>query len=248
MTQSELAGQRALVTGGTRGIGRAIVIAMRAAGATVLALARTEGPDAVGDQDVIRADVRDDLQMATARQEVEDRVGSLDILVVNAGMNIRKPFLELSSTEVSAVLETNLGGALTTIRHFGPMLHAGTDGRLVIMSSLSAQHGMVDRAPYNATKGALASLARSLAVEWGPLGIRVNAVAPGLIRTPLTEQYMADHPDKVAAGIAHTPLARLGDPSDVADVVMFLVSSRSRFVTGQVIHVDGGLSAGSAWW
>ena len=89
---------------------------------------------------------------------------------------------------------------------------------------------------------------RSLAVEWGPHGVTVNAVGPGIIKTPLTMAYMEQHPERVTATIEHTPLGRLGEPEDVAAVVVFLASEQARFITGQTIYVDGGISAGSSWW
>ena len=115
-------------------------------------------------------------------------------------------------------------------------------------SSLTAEHGMNLRAVYGATKGALSALVRALAVEWGPSGVTVNAVGPGIICTPLTQEYIDANPERAAATIAHTPLRRLGNPEDVANVVAFLASDAAGFVTGQTIFVDGGISAGSDWW
>jgi NAD(P)-dependent dehydrogenase (short-subunit alcohol dehydrogenase family) len=118
----------------------------------------------------------------------------------------------------------------------------------VITSSVSAIHGMDLRAAYTATKAGLSGLVRALAIEWGPLGVTVNAVGPGVIETPLTKAYMEEHPERVEATVANTPLRRVGQPEDVADVVLFLASDAARFMTGQTVFVDGGLSAGSAWW
>ena len=104
------------------------------------------------------------------------------------------------------------------------------------------------RAAYTATKAGLSGLVRALAIEWGPKGSTVNAVGPGIIETPLTRAYMDQFPERVKASIENTPLRRLGTPEDVADVVAFLASDAARFITGQTVFVDGGLSAGSAWW
>jgi NAD(P)-dependent dehydrogenase (short-subunit alcohol dehydrogenase family) len=107
---------------------------------------------------------------------------------------------------------------------------------------------MALRAPYTATKAGLSGLVRSLSIEWGRYGATVNAVGPGIIQTPLTQEYMKQNPERVSAAIANTPLGRLGEPEDVADVVAFLASDAARFITGQTIYVDGGLTAGSSWW
>jgi NAD(P)-dependent dehydrogenase (short-subunit alcohol dehydrogenase family) len=135
-----------------------------------------------------------------------------------------------------------------TCQVFGPLLFARPGGRVVVTGSLSGIHGMNLRAAYAATKAGVSGLVRSLAVEWGPHGVTVNAVGPGIIKTPLTMAYMEQHPERVTATIEHTPLRRLGEPEDVADVVVFLASEQARFITGQTIYVDGGISAGSSWW
>jgi NAD(P)-dependent dehydrogenase (short-subunit alcohol dehydrogenase family) len=135
-----------------------------------------------------------------------------------------------------------------TCQVFGPLLLAKPGGRVVVTSSLSAIHGMNLRAAYAATKAGVSGLVRSLAIEWGPKGANVNAVGPGIIKTPLTMAYMEQFPERVTASIEHTPLRRLGTPEDVADVVAFLASDGARFITGQTIYVDGGISAGSSWW
>ena len=129
-----------------------------------------------------------------------------------------------------------------------PLLLRRPGGRCVITSSISAVHGQRLRAAYCGTKAALGGLVRALAVEWGPRGCTVNAVGPGVIRTPLIQEYMEANPDRVEAAIAHTPLRRVGEPQDVAGVVTFLASEAAAFVSGQTIFVDGGLTAGSDWW
>jgi len=247
-----LEGRTALVTGGTRGIGLAIVRALRRDGARVIAIGKAKdqveafrkefNEDSLASVEM--ADVRD----SDALKAVRDRLGNLDILIPNAGVNTRIQALELEDEALWEMIHTNLYGVFVTCQVFGPLLFARPGGRVVVTSSLSAIHGMNLRAAYAATKAGVSGLVRSLAVEWGPKGVNVNAVGPGIIKTPLTMAYMEKFPERVAATIEHTPLRRLGTPEDVADVVAFLASDGARFITGQTVYVDGGISAGSSWW
>ena len=247
-----LEGRTALVTGGTRGIGLAIVRALRRDGARVIAIGKAKdqveafrkefNEDSLASVEM--ADVRD----SDALKAVRDRLGNLDILIPNAGVNTRIQALELEDEALWEMIHTNLYGVFVTCQVFGPLLFARPGGRVVVTSSLSAIHGMNLRAAYAATKAGVSGLVRSLAVEWGPKGVNVNAVGPGIIKTPLTMAYMEKFPKRVAATIEHTPLRRLGTPEDVADVVAFLASDGARFITGQTVYVDGGISAGSSWW
>ena len=247
-----LEGKTALVTGGTRGIGLAIVRALRRDGARVIAVTKSKDQIAAFYKEFAEdplagaelADVRDRRSLEALR----DKLSELDILIPNAGVNTRVKALDLKDEALHEMLDTNIYGAFVTCQVFAPLLLARPGGRVVITSSISAIHGQDLRAAYAATKAGLSGLVRALAVEWGPLGVNVNAVGPGVIETPLTKAYMDEHPERVAAAIAHTPLGRIGTPEDVADVVLFLASDASRFITGQTIYVDGGVSAGSAWW
>lgn len=245
-------GKTALVTGGTRGIGLAIVRALRRNGAKVIAI--TKSPEQVAAfhkefaEDPLAgaelADVRDRASLEALR----DRLTQLDILIPNAGVNTRVKALELPDEPLREMIDTNLYGVFLTCQVFAPLLMKKPGGKVVITGSLSAIHGMDLRAAYAATKAGVSGLVRALAIEWGPLGVNVNAVGPGIIETPLTRAYMDQFPEKVQATIANTPLGRLGQPEDVADVVLFLASDAARFMTGQTVFVDGGVSAGSAWW
>jgi NAD(P)-dependent dehydrogenase (short-subunit alcohol dehydrogenase family) len=249
---SRFAGRTALVTGGTRGIGLAIARALHREAASVVVLTRHQDQaEAVrrefdGD-DRLRvevADVRDRL----ALEGVRDRLDQLHILVPNAGVATRVEALDLGAEALHEMIDTNYYGVFITCQVFGPLILRAAGGRVVMTSSISAVHGQRLRAAYAGTKGAISALTRALAVEWGPKGATVNAVAPGIIRTPLIEAYAQANPDRVEAGIAHTPLRRLGEPADVADVVLFLASDAARYVTGQTLVVDGGMTAGSDWW
>lgn len=248
---TQFANKTALVTGGTRGIGLAITRALEREGATVVCITRHQDQARAvreefgnGRVRVEVADVRD----RAALQRIRDSLDELHILVPNAGVATRVEALDLDEESLRTMIDTNYYGVFVTCQVFGPLLLRQPNGRVVMTSSISASHGQKLRAAYCGTKGAVSALARALAVEWGPQGTTVNAVAPGIIRTPLIERYANANPDKVAAGIAHTPLRRLGETDDVADVVVFFASEAARYVTGQTLVVDGGMTMGSDWW
>ncbi|MBA2447599.1 MAG: SDR family oxidoreductase [Chloroflexi bacterium] len=249
---TDLAGRTALVTGGTRGIGLAITRALHRAGASVVALGRSEERvEALrreyGDDGRMRAELAD-VRDRAALERVRDTLGELHILVPNAGVATRVEALDLDDEALRTMIDINYYGIFVTCQVFGPKLLERPGGRCVMTSSISAIHGQKLRTAYCGTKGAVSALVRALAVEWGPRGTTVNAVAPGIIRTPLIQAYAEANPDRLEAGIRNTPLRRLGEPDDVADVVLFFASDASRHVTGQTLVVDGGATAGSDWW
>lgn len=254
--QYNLNGCTALITGGTQGIGLAIAKSLAGHGGRIILLgrdprtrekARAEFPD-IPDLLAFVADIRDRKSLESIRDELVEAGIDLNIVVANAGTNVRKPALEASDDEVRQVFDTNLYGTFATLQVFAPLVLKRPGGRIIINSSAVAIHGMALRAPYTATKAGLTGLVRSLAIEWGRFGATVNAVGPGIIHTPLIQNYMEQHPERVAAVVANTPLGRLGEPEDVAGVVAFLASNDAGFITGQTIYVDGGLTAGSSWW
>jgi len=237
-----LTGKTALVTGGTHGIGLAIARGLRDAGAVVVVASRSAQPI-----DQFRAEVCD-VRDLSALERLRDSLKSLDILVANAGVTRRTEALDLEEAELRDMIDTNFYGVFLTCQVMGPLLLRNPGGRCIVTSSISAIHGQKLRAAYCGTKAGVSGLVRALAVEWGPRGCTVNAVGPGVVRTPMTETYMKANPQRVDALIAHTPLRRIAEPDDVAGVVTFLASPAAGLITGQTIFVDGGVTAGSDWW
>jgi NAD(P)-dependent dehydrogenase (short-subunit alcohol dehydrogenase family) len=248
-----------LVTGGTSGIGLAIAMRFAEQGMKVLVLSRRGATDTsqldhevrrlgVDPPRVMKADVAQRAQLVAVADELAEAGLELRTVVASAGTNVRQLALEVSDEAIRTMIDVNLYGLFQTFQVFAPLALARPGARFIAISSVNAIHGMRLRAPYSATKAGVSGLVRALAVEWGPMGATVNAIAPGVIQTPLTQAYMDEHPDRARAVIDHTPVGRLGHVDDVVGAAEFLASPASSFLTGQTIVVDGGLSAGSSWW
>ena len=248
-----------LVTGGTTGIGLATSMRFAKQGKVVYTLSR-RGEDNASQLDdavkklgvtrphVIKADVSNRAQLVEIAAELERTGVRLRSVVACAGINVRELLLEVSDEAIRKMIDINLYGVIATFQVFGPLALKHPGARFIAISSLNGTQGMKLRVPYSGAKAGVEGFVRALAVEWGPLGATVNAVAPGIIRTPMNSGYMDANPDRRDAGIAHTPVGRLGAPDDIAHVVEFIASEGASFLNGQVIVVDGGLSAGSSWW
>jgi NAD(P)-dependent dehydrogenase (short-subunit alcohol dehydrogenase family) len=227
-------GEVAIVTGGASGIGAAVAAAFTEAGA-IVAIADRAGPTPV--------DVTDEAAVEAFFADVHRRHGRLDVLVNNAGIAVRRPTLELEISEWNQVVAVNMTAmfvcARTAARH---MLKAG-GGRIVNTASIMGlSGGLYPNASYQATKGAVVNLTRALAVEWAREGIRVNAVAPTYVRTPMTEKLL-DRPEVAERIMAATPMGRYAEPQEVAAAFLFLASRASSMVTGHTLPVDGGFLA-----
>ncbi len=239
-----LAGKKALVTGGSRGIGRGIVLGLARAGADVVTCYRSDGEAVAslarelkeigGNHQLVKADVSNPAEVDALIGACRSSLKSLDVVVHNAGVISHVPFVELPVEEWRRVVENNLGGPYLVTQRALPLMSAG--GSIIFIGSRVASVGIPLRAHYTATKAGLVGLTRALAKELGPRGLRVNVVAPGPIETEEpTPPAVLERYQKLI------PLGRLGNPDDIAGVVAFLASDLSRFVNGETINVDGGI-------
>lgn len=238
-----LSGKSALVTGAAGGIGSAIARALTDAGAVVTIVDAADTALAVAAQiggSAVVGDLTDPNLTAQAVQQAAQATGSLDILINAAGIQVRTDAVDIQDTDWDRLLAVNLTAAYKLTRQAAPALTAA-QGSIVNILSLSADRAVPGIVPYGATKAALLQLTKGLAVELGPLGIRVNAVAPGYVVTPMTAPVL-DEPEFRDRVLGRIPLRRLADPTDIADVITFLVSDAARYITGAVVPVDGGYS------
>jgi len=243
-----LAGQVALVTGANRGIGRGLVDALAAAGATVAVTSRTHHDAAEVAADVVAEggtatahalDVSDVGSIRTAVDEVAEHHGRIDVLVANAGLGANHPALHVSERDWDEMMDVNAKGLFFTVQAVGRVMVAQGSGRIVAISSQASLVGIRDHAVYCASKGAVNQLVRVLALEWAPDGVTVNAVAPTFIHTPGTAERL-DDPAYLAGVVDRIPMGHVGTIADVAGAVVYLASDAAAMVTGIVLPVDGG--------
>jgi NAD(P)-dependent dehydrogenase (short-subunit alcohol dehydrogenase family) len=246
-----LAGKTALVTGASRGIGEACARALDGAGARVALSART-----VSDLERVAADLTNpvilesDLAPAGAGAALAERVleatGGVDILVNNAGLPMRRKPEELTERDFDLVFSINVRSLLMLTLGLGPAMVERGGGSVINISSIAGLRGPLGRVAYAGTKGAVDAMTRALAADWGPQGIRVNSICPGLIATAIWEENRRTIPGLIEALEERIPLKRWGEGTDIADVVLFFASEMSRYVTGEVLAVDGGMTRASS--
>jgi 2-deoxy-D-gluconate 3-dehydrogenase len=241
----------AVITGGNGGIGLAMARGLGQAGARVAVAGRNREKSRAAVADLgrlgveavaITTDVTDETSLAALVAAVRQRWGRLDVLVNNAGINVRKPAHELAPDEWRLVIDTNLTSAFLLSRAAYPVMKSQGGGKVINIGSMLSIFGASFAPAYGASKGGLVQLTKSLAAAWAPDNIQVNAVLPGWIDTELTRQARRDVPGLHESVLRRTPAGRWGVPDDLAGVAVFLASAASDFVTGAVIPVDGGYS------
>lgn len=251
----DVSGQIVLVSGGSRGIGRALAEGFAQRGARVLITGRNQvtleqaaaALAAAGTK--VQSLVCDVAQPAAVERLVERVMrdsGRIDTLINSAGVNRRKPAATVSEEDYDYIFDINLKGAFLLSQAVGRHMLQQRSGCQINIASLATDRPLKHAGPYAMSKAGLGQMTRSMAMEWGPHGVRVNAIAPGFIVTDLTRKLWADETMQAWAK-ANTPQGRLGQPHDLVGVALFLASPAAAFLTGQILYVDGGFSAGWAW-
>jgi 3-oxoacyl-[acyl-carrier protein] reductase len=243
-----LKGKCAVVTGATRGIGRAIALKLGQLGANLVINYRSKDEEAVTlkeellalgvDVLVVKGDISLDADAKKLMDEAKNKFGSIDILVNNAGITKDTLILRMKEEDFDQVIDVNLKGTFNCLKYVAPIMVKQRSGKIINLSSVVGIIGNAGQVNYSASKAGVIGMTKSLAKELGGRGINVNAVAPGYIQTDMTAELNDKTKEQLQGAI---PLKRLGNPEDVAEVVAFLSTDASKYITGQVINVDGGM-------
>lgn len=242
-----LDGRRALVTGSAGGLGKAITLALHAAGAEVVGAdivteANRQVAGTVGGA-AVTLDVSDKEAVEAAVGDISTRLGAIDVLVNSAGIGGRGPAADYSPDLLERVLDVNVKGTLYMCQAVGRRMIDQGGGSIINIASIGGLVGFPGSVGYQTSKGGVVQMTRTLAVEWAPSGVRVNAIAPGHIGTALVRRQWEVEPHLKDFFLTRTPMGRLGTPADVAGPVVFLAGDAAAMITGQVITVDGGYTA-----
>lgn len=244
----QLTGKVALVTGASRGLGRAMARGLAKAGADLVLCARSQGDLARAAQEItgmgrkalaVRVDVLSQHSVEEMLGRALDAMGRIDILVNNAGVNVRKPVVELAEDEWDTVLDTNLKGYFLVGRAVGRQMISQGGGKVINVASILGAVGLPNQVAYASSKGGVIQMTKVMALEWAPYHINVNAIAPTYFETPLVAALRND-PERYRFIVERTPMGRWGQPEELEGIVIFLASRASDFITGQTIFVDGG--------
>jgi NAD(P)-dependent dehydrogenase (short-subunit alcohol dehydrogenase family) len=251
MSTQKLAGKTALITGASKGLGKAIALALAEAGARVVLASRNlellnETAAAVrklgGEADVFPTDVADEAQVRRLETAVAEKVGKVQILVNNAGMNIRKPITDFTFAEWRQVMNTNVDGVFLMCRSFVPQMRGQGYGRILNLTSIMSHVGLPGRTAYAASKSALLGFTRALALELAPEKITVNGLSPGPVATEMNTPLI-QNPELNQQFISRIPLGRWGKVEEVGQLAVYLCSEDASFITGTDVLIDGGWTA-----
>lgn len=240
----------AIVTGGGSGIGLAIAQRLAASDCQVVIFGRDEAKlrEAVRNcraaMSYLVCDVANAKSVPIAVQQVIDQFGQIDVLVNNAGINRKKPLIEVTDEDFMEVVQTNLVGVFTISREVSKQMIKQQSGSIIQISSMAAIYGVPKIIAYSASKAAVEGMTRAMASELSAFGVRVNCIAPGFIVTEMTDKALNSDPERKAKALGRTPMARMGQPMEIADAVAYLASDQASYITGVVLPVDGGNSVG----
>ena len=249
----DLTGQRALITGGSRGLGQYMAMALAGAGAEIIVTSRNSDDCATtidmitsmgGRAEALPLNVREKTSIDALADSLKSSGNPVHILVNNAGCNVRKPIEELSWDDWNQVVETNLRGSFFVTQAVYPLMKNMQYGRIINIGSVTSVFGYAGLIPYSASRGGVLQMTRAMADEFGPHGITVNCLAPGWFKTQ-QNKVLYDDPKWVEYLVDRIPVKRPGQPHDLDGAVIFLASPSSEYVTGQILLVDGGITTGS---
>lgn len=247
----DLSGRTGVVIGGTSGIGQAIATGLALAGANIICTSRREDQveaassviESLGRRTIrCVSDVSDRFSLEDLLSKTVSEFGKVDILVNSAGRTKREPTIDQNEEDWNAIFETNLTGTLRACQVFGKHMIANGYGRIVNIASLSSFVSLFEVAAYSASKAGVASLTKSLAIEWAKSGVNVNAIAPGVFRTALNQKLLDETP-RGQEFLTRTPMGRFGKVEELAGAAVFLASEAASFITGEILVVDGGFLA-----
>lgn len=242
--------QIAIVTGGASGLGLAITKKLVAEGIHVVMIGRNEdrlnaAADEFGELCSYRKfDLRNLNDIPGLIEDIVLEFGKIDILVNNAGINMKKPFVEVTDEDFAGVLHSNLSAVFAISREVVKIMVAVQAGCIVNISSMAAQYGIPKVIAYSAAKSAIEGMTRAMATELSPLGIRINCIAPGFIKTAMSAKALDADPERKQKVFSRTPMGKMGEPDDIAEAVYFLCTAGAKYITGVVMPVDGGNAIG----